>query len=196
MRIQTTTKEVYTYEELPEEIKRKVLEKHWDINVDGDWWYDYDGKTGFTSAEIKKYRLDMEHCDDLLTYKDMYFNIDRGSYIQFIDADFKHEETARKFLGVPAELWERVLWTINDCPHRETNTRLEWEFNYYDYPEDEDFTDEEKKVLDRAVERFADKVAEALTGLRNAWEWSTSREQIEETIKANEYEFDIDGNIA
>lgn len=193
MRIQTTTKEVYTYDELPEDAKQRVLDKHWDINVDGDWWYDYDGKTGFSSKEIAKYRLDGEHCDDLLTYKKLYFDIDRGDYIQFIDADFKHEETARKFLGVPKKLWNEVNWTINEEPHRQTNTRLEYEEGYgRDY---RPFTPKQIEILDRAVERFADKVAEALRGLRNSYEYSTSREAIEETIEANEYEFDIDGNI-
>ena len=192
MRIQTTTKEVYTYDELPEDAKQRVLDKNWDINVDSDWWYDYDGKTGFSSAEIKKYRLDAEHCDDLLTYKKLYFNIDRGDYIQFVDAEFKHDETARKFLGVPKKLWEEVNWTILDQPFRNSNTRLAYEANDYEKA----FTDKQIEILDRAVERFADKIAEALKGLRNSYEYSTSREAIEETIKANDYEFDIDGNIA
>ena len=195
MRIQTTTKEVYTWDELSEDAKQHAIEKNWDINVDSDWWYDYDGKTGFTAKDIAKYRLDSEHCDDLLTYKDMYFSIGRGDYIQFVDAEFKHEETARKFLGIPKKLWDRIDWYINESPHRETNTRLEYEFNDND-GFSIDPTPKQQEILDRAVERFADKISEALSGLRESFEWSTSREQIEETIKANEYEFDIDGNIA
>ncbi len=189
------TKEVYTYDELPEDVKERVLDKHRYINVDEDYWFDYDGKTGFSAKEIAKYHLDIEHSDDLLTYKTLYFDLDRGSYIQFVDAEFKHDETARKFLGVPKKLWDRTNWTINDCPGREVNTRLEWEFTdnagYSINP-----TPKQEEILDRAVERFSDKMDEALKGLQTSWEWSTSREQIEETIRANEYEFTLDGNIA
>ena len=196
MRIETITKKVYTYDELPEDAKQRVLDKHWDINVDSEHWFDYDGKTGFSSKEIAKYRLDSNHADDLLDYDKLYFDLDRGSYIQFIDAEFKHDETARKFLGVPKKIWERTNWTINDCPYREGNTRLEWEFTDGNYGYSVDPTPKQQEILDRAVERFADKISEALSGLRDAYEWSTSRKQIEETIKSKEYEFTLDGNIA
>jgi len=194
MRTETITKEIYTYDELPEDAKERVLEKHWDINVDGDYWYDYDGKTGFTSKEIAKYRLDSEHTDDLLTYKKLYFSIDRGWYIQFVNAEFKHDETARKFLGVPKKLWDRINWDIY-TPHYNQNTRLDWEFlDNYGYSIAP--TEKQLIIIERAVERFADKVSEALSGLEKTYEYCTSREAIEETIKANEYEFTLDGNIA
>lgn len=194
MRTKTITKEVYTYDELPEDAKERVLEKHWDINVDSGWWYDYDGKTGFSVKEIAKYHLDMEYADDLLTYKTLYFDIDRGWYIQFVDAEFKHEETARKFLGVPKNLWNRVDWFINSIPGREVSTRLE--FDEYNQYTGKDFTAKQIEILERAVERFSNKVEEALRGLQRQYEYETSREGIEDTIRANEYEFTLDGYFA
>jgi hypothetical protein len=192
--MKTKTIELYTFEELPEDIQAKVLDNERYINVDGDYWYDYDGKTGFNSKEIKKYHLDLEHSDDLITYKKIYFDLDRGWYIQFVDAEFKHDETARRFLGVPKALWNRVDWTINDTPGRETNTRLEWELMDNDGYSC-DATIKQAEILDRAVERFSDKVEEALRRLRDNYEYSTSDEAVKETILANEYTFTIDGKM-
>jgi hypothetical protein len=174
----------YKYDELSEDEKQTVLETHYDINVDSDFWYDYDGKTGFTSAEIGKYKLVNPPCD-LISYKKLYFDLDRSNYIQFMDAEFTDNETARKFLGIPKKLWNRVYFTINDCPSREGNTRLE-----YESQDGEEFTAKQIEILDRAVERFADKISEALSDLRKCFEWNMSREAIEETLRMNDYLFD------
>ena len=89
----------------------------------------------------------------------------------------------------------RTNWTISNWSGREINTYLMWEFTNNDgYTIDP--TAKQEEILDRAVERFSDKVHEALTGLKNSYEYCTSRKAIEETIRANEYEFTIDGNIA
>lgn len=188
----TKTYDVYKYDELPEDIKEKVLNDLYDINVDYEWW-DYDGHTGFTAKEIKRYRLDINHCTDLLNFSEMYFDLDRGSYIQFVDAEFAHDETARKFLGIPQRLWEETNFIINDQPYRDTNTRLEYEPGYArNY---KDFTPKQEEILDRAVERFADKIHAALSDLQKEWEYRTSRKAIEETIRLNDYDFTLDGDI-
>lgn len=47
MRIETKTRTLYNFDELPDDIKKKAIEKLYDINVDHDWWdstYD-DAKT-------------------------------------------------------------------------------------------------------------------------------------------------------
>ena len=128
----TTTKTItlYKYNELPEDIQEKVLEKNRYINVEDGFWYDYDGKTGFSRKEIHKYHLDPQKSSDLLSYKKMYFSLDRDYFIQFVDAEFLDDETARKYLGVPKALWDQVDWRIVDCPSRNGNTRLEYEPGY------------------------------------------------------------------
>lgn len=188
MKTVTVTYNLYQYDELSDDAKEKALEWAADINVDFDWW-DFDGLTGFSSDEIRQYRLGNPP-DDLLKYKNMYFDIDRGGFIQFVGAEFADDEIARKFLGVHRSLWEQVYWTINEIPYRETNTRLEYE------PQDsyKEFTPKQIAILDRAVERFADKMHKALYALRDEYEGATSREAIEDTIRANEYTFDVEGN--
>jgi len=58
MRQETIT--IYKFSELLPKAQEKVLEKFWDINIDGDWWYecvveDFKDKLdaiGFEDAEI------------------------------------------------------------------------------------------------------------------------------------------------
>lgn len=190
MEVKVKQTQTWKYDELPEDVKDKAVENLYDINVDSGYWYDYDGKTGFSKQEISKYHLQGLETTDLLAYKALYFDLDRGAYIQFKDAEFTDNELARRFLGVPRDLWEQVYWTINDMPGRNSNTRLE-----YEKQDNGEFTAKQTEILDRAVERFADKIDEALSGLRKNFKYLTSREAIEETVRANDYDFDERGKI-
>ena len=38
MRVETTTRNIYTWDELNEKQQEKAIEKLWDLNVDYDWW--------------------------------------------------------------------------------------------------------------------------------------------------------------
>ena len=44
----TKTIQLFKFEELSENAQAKALDNERYINVDGDFWYDYDGKTGFS----------------------------------------------------------------------------------------------------------------------------------------------------
>ena len=59
-----------------------------------------------------------------------------------------------------------------------------------------DFTGKQQAIVDRACDIMTDKIAEALSDLQATYEHLTTREAIEETLKANEYEFTEDGKIA
>lgn len=194
-RIRTRVDTVYSFEELSEAAKEHAIEKLSDINVDYDWW-DFDCLTGFNSAEIAKHHLKPEEWKyDLLKYKHLYFDLDRGQYIQFDQCEFANDETARKFLGVPKALWNQVYWSFENKGYggnSHDNTRLEYE------PQDnyKEFTEKQIAILNRAVERFADKVHDCWRMLRDDYEYRISKEAIIETIEANEYEFTENGNLA
>lgn len=182
---------LYEFDELPEDIKAKVLEDNRYINVDGDYWYDYDGKTGFSADEIKKYGLELEHSGNLINYKKLYFDIDRAWYIQFVDAEFAHDETARKFLGVPKEIWDNTSWAFENISYGGNShgtTKLSWDY-------EDELTDDIEQVLNMAVERFSDKMEEALKGLQESYEYCTSDEAVIDTIEANEYTFRSNGKM-
>lgn len=185
---------LYEFEELPEDIQEKVLEKNRYINVDDSFWYDYDGKTGFSSKELARMKVSVKDCPaELLTWKNMYFDLDRSWYIQFTDCSFADSEIARKFLRVPADIWNRVYWSFENrnyggsC-HGTTKLVYEWEG-------DNELTKRQEEILDRAVEIFSDKMEEVLKGLRDSYEYLVTDEAVKETILCNEYTFTIDGRM-
>ncbi len=193
--MKTKTIKLYEFSELPEKAKEKALDKYRYINVGDGFWHDYDGKTGFSAKELKRMRVDVKDApDELIHWKNMYFDLDYNyRYIQFTDADFTNDEVARKFLSVPKELWKKVYWSFvnkNYGGSSHGTTRLE-----YESQTGEDFTDKQREILDRAVERFSDKMEEVLKGLDSSYEYATSDEAIIETFEAEEYTFNIDGKI-
>ena len=96
-------------------------------------------------------------------------------------------------MGVPQALWNQVDWTIIESPSRYGNTRLEYEpNNNRDY---RDFTKKQMDILNRAVERFSDKMEEALRDLEKNYDYLVSDEAVRETIELNEYTFTENGRI-
>ena len=180
----------WKFEELDEEQQETVLENYHYFNVEDGFWYDYDGKTGFTAKELKRMKVNVKDApDELLTWKNLYFDLDRGSYIQFTDVKFTDNELARKFLRVPADIWERVYWSFDNS--RDNTTRLE-----YEWEGDKELTKRQEEILERAVEIFSDKMHEALKGLRDSYEYLLTDEAVKESLMCNDYDFDEDGKIA
>jgi hypothetical protein len=183
-------KEIKTFKfnELNEKAKEKAIEKMWDINVDYDWW-EFDGLMGLTKKE-KSARKIKECPDDIINWKNLYFDLDRGSYIQFIDITVPNEDVFRKFLRINKRLWGKVYYSFLNS-NREINTAIEIEENEYDLY----FTKKEQEIIDRAISIFNDKVKDALIDLKKQYEYLTSKEAIIETIEINEYDFREDGKL-
>jgi hypothetical protein len=179
--------DVFNYDELPEDVKQKALERYADINVDDANWYDYEEKMGLNEKEMKKYGTDKIFDDG----KGLNFDLDRGMYIQFPNLRVVDEEGFRKFLGLSKSLWEKVKDTYIFENIREQNTQL----NFNEDSVGWGITNSEIEKLRIAEEKFSNKVHEAWKDLRDTYEDLTSKEQIEETFRANEYEFTSDGKI-
>ena len=170
MRTETTTKTWYSFDELSDEAKEYAVRDFCDINVSHEWWesiYDDAKNVGI---------------------KIMGFDIDRGNYIEtrlIHDIDFtvhvilkNHgEETdthklAKQYDTDKTQLLEKYAAEIS-------------EEDFYDFDNDLDDQDAE---FTRAIGE------EYLTLLRQEYEYLTSEEAIIETIQANDYEFDENGN--
>lgn len=177
MRTYTTTHTVYSFDELPEDVKEKAIEKLWDLNVDHEWWQ-------FTYEDAKQIGCEIQG-----------FDIGRGSYCNLIFEDSPEEvanlilknhgetcetyKTAKNFLKERDELVEKYSDGINKERVSEDN---EYEFDN----ECDELEEEFKKSLSEDYRIL----------LSNEYEYLTSEESIIETIKANEYEFDEDGELA
>jgi len=143
----------YKYDELTDDAKETAIEKLSDINVDCEWW-DYDGHLELSEKEMKARHITSgEYQGSMLIHKKLYFDIDRGQYIEFVDLQIDNGTAFRKFLRIPKVLYDNCELTFVNG--RNCNTRLEVE------PIDRDFTPKQQDIVDRAIEIFSDKVHEA-----------------------------------
>lgn len=205
-RIKQTT--VYKFDELSDEAKENAIEKLRDINVDFDDWYYDDGMLELSQKEMQSRHIKLSdkwyekspHANikgeypaytGLFNKSVEYFDIDRDSYIQFKYIEVNDDDIFRKFLRIPKKLWTNCWWHFDYSPSRHSNTEFIIENNF----DDREFTPKQQVIIDRAIDIMNDKISEALTMLRQNYEYQTSDEAIIETIKINEYEFDVDGNL-
>jgi hypothetical protein len=172
MRIKET--KVYTFDELSDEAQRKAIDKLSDINVTDEWWEP-------TYEDAERIGLKIEA-----------FDIDRGSYV---DGKFTLDaiEVAAKIKEQHGEQCETYKDAVSFLAVRD---------HFIDtWPKDEN--DEFINVgdLDEKLDEMEDGFFKTIREdyriiLSKEYGYQTSREQIIESIKANEYEFTEDGNLA
>lgn len=173
MRTETITKTYYTFDELPEDIKEKAIEKLYDINVDHDWW-------DFTYEDAKNIGLKIEE-----------FDIDRGSYVRgkFILSACEVAQNIFNNHGEETETYKTA------CAFME-----EWQPLWADYldeaSEHYESRQYEDKMQDEEDEFLRSLCEDYRIILQKEYDYLTSEEAIIETIQANEYEFDEEGNLA
>ena len=213
MRIDTVKTNVYKFDELSEDSKQNAIEKLYDINVDFDNWSYDDGYLELSEKEMKVRKIKLSKkwyewkdkngksgnipgeypaYSGLFKWNNMYFDIDRGGYIQFGGLEVTDFEIFRRFLKIPKKLWENCNWYFIAIPGREISTNFEIEPDFYN---GNDFTKKQQVIIDNAIEIMNDKISEALSMLKANYDYLTSREAIIETIEANEYDFTIDGKL-
>jgi len=185
-RVKTVQFKVWKYDDAPEEIQEKIIEKlrsdRYESGDDwfaqGDWLLDYD----------------MFKWDD----REMYYEVasNRGTdYLQFKNLEVKDDEKFRKLLGVDKLLWKNVYYSITNPSSSfgyEHNTTIEFQ---PDDPEKE-FTVKQREKLETAKEKFDDVIHESLVNLTNSFEDQFTDETLAEDARANEWEFNEDGEIA
>jgi hypothetical protein len=179
---------VYKYDELTEQAKDRALEKLADINTDHDWW-DYDGLLDVNQKKWIKYGLK----DCLFTYDSIYFGLYQDRHLEFKNLRVTDDNVFRQALGISSELWKRISYyfTTEKACFREDNTTLEFELEDWE----DELTPEENVVLQDAIDTFKDWRQTAEYQLQKNYEYLTSREAIEETIRCNEYDFTEDGKM-
>lgn len=164
---------LYKFDELPEEIKTKAIEKLWDINVDHSWW-------------------DITYDDaEQIGIKITGFDIDRGN------------NCTGEFNLSAAEVAQNILNNHGEkCNTYNTASNFLEEFNpvFAEYMDEssEKFegAEAEEDLLYLESEFLKSLLEDYLTLLRNEYEYLTSEKAIIETIEANEYEFLSDGSLS
>jgi hypothetical protein len=201
-------KDVFTYDEAPQELKDKIIEQMRDDEYQhGDEWFaEYDGVIYDQKTQIADY-------DMFNNYSKKYYDLDRGQYIQFPELEVKDEIKLLKVLGLPKSILNKVEIGFNS--ERERNTEINfheqssgsnlaigkhYDLTYEEYkedtPKDEDpLTKKEFEALEKASEKWDDLMHDAWKGLRDNYEYQFTDEALIEKAQSNDYEFDNDGNL-
>jgi hypothetical protein len=187
--IETT---VFNFDELSAKAQQKAIEKLYDLNVDYSWW-----ESTYDDAE----NIDL---------KINGFDLDRGSYVE-LDFKYSAKDTAQEILKNHGEMCETYILATEFIKRYEIAEALQSIFNeqYENVPmyfeelseqlaEEHLLTSSEKyeeEMEELCAEFKKDLEHEYLKMLRDEYEYLTSEEAIKETIEANSYEFDEDGDL-
>jgi len=173
MREETTTRMLYTFDELSPEAQEHALNELWDLNVDHDWWdctyVDAKDTAGLTITE---------------------FDLDGNR--RHIKGNFAHgaEETANTILenhGDQCETYKTAAAFLKDLAGLKEKYPDEDSDEYWE--ESGEWEDLKKEFLHDILEDY-------LSLLFENYNYFTSEEAIKETIKCNEYEFTENGDLA
>ena len=187
MRTEVITRNLYTFAELSDDAQQHALEKLWDLNVDHKWYepcyriIQIAGRCLGIDCTAEGFDLDRSQSIDL-----------RGSYTyrkgwRAALAHYFYGDTLAELVGIGEELQKvqrPAFYSVSSDlrpGYYGTAYTVYSKFGAY-------VTDDLIDAL-RSFEHWA------LTLLRDEYEFLISAEAIKETIEANEYEFDENGQI-
>lgn len=180
----------YIFDTLPPDLKNKVIEDNGEINVEYNWW----------DHIFYEFGKDMETQWGLLVnQKEIYFSGfwsqgDGASFTGRVDLNYKlvKELTGRPSL-LTTEESEFYFLIKRISNHYSHNGTMGIESYDGEFPEDKlgSFQEFEKKVLEFARNK-ADDLYKILS---DEYDYLTSTEQVSETLRINDYVFDVDGNL-
>ena len=196
MKTITTTKTVYTFDELTEEAKQKVLENLYDTNVNYEW-YEFVYEDAKTIAELMGIDIDRIYFSGFSSQGDgacfegsySYKKCSVKNVTEYAPKDEELHRIVRElqqlqkkhFYGLTAHVKQSGHYCHANC----TQINVDSEYT----PTNEDFEDEIQELL-------KDYMNWIYSQLEKEYYYQTSEEGIKETIEANEYEFTEDGKQA
>lgn len=192
----TTTKTVYNFDELPEELKKKVLEKNYDVNVAGvEWWddyFDYFRDVG----RVLGFDIDNIYFSGFSSQGDGACFTGRYRYAKGWAEELKKYTSDPEVMAIAnslQDLQKRHFYRLScSISHRgHYNHSLCTSFDVYnngDWAEEVICDD-----LEQIVREFMDWM---YAGLSSGYDYLTSDDAITDTLIVNEYQFNEDGTIA
>ena len=169
--------EAYTFDELSDDIKEKVVEgfkeDRYDCDI-SDWIID------------DCYLLNPKGIHDLIieNTRKVYYDIYRG-YIDISKAmDIKDDRAFLTWLNIPIKLQNKLYYEIEE----RTILFLEADCEYQ-------FTGNDDIILDDAKEKFEEHCNWILECMESSYDFYHSDECIIEDIQCNEYEFTKEGKL-
>lgn len=191
--MKTKTINLYEYDELPEDIKAKVLENHRYINVDDSWW---------SKAELDywKEELKAEGFEDAkIAFSGFWSQGDGASFTATVNIETflrKHRSITRfkKLLPlIPMGDLSACVVRVGHHHVHENTVKADVEMAWNNETEPlEGLRGELEGFLTERVRELSRKIYKSL---ESDYRFQTSDEAIIETLKANEYTFREDGKV-
>jgi hypothetical protein len=172
MRTITKTVEAYKYDELSDQAKEKAIEHFSDINVDHDWWSGSCEDAKNIGLKITSFDLDRNR------HAEGNFIIDAENCAKAIIKE--HGKDCETYKTAKAYLKEYK--TAFDAMEKAEDGEV------LHYQDEQTLQDINNEFLKSLLEDYS-------IMLQKESEYLTRQEAIEETIRANEYEFTKDGKF-
>lgn len=193
----TVCKEVYKFNELSEDIQGKVVEKHYNINVEFDDWYEFtidDAKEigKLMGIEIKNiYFSGFSSQGDGACFEG-YYEYEREGLKKVKDyapVDERLHRIAKDLQDIQRKNFYQLKANVKQSGHylHEYCTRIN-----VDRYDDKEMTEDAE---DKVIEYLRDFMRWIYRQLEQQYDYLTSEEAIIETIQANEYEYTEDGEM-
>jgi hypothetical protein len=183
---------IYKYEELSESAKETVLENHYSINVDYDWWdfcyEDFKQQLNNIGIECESFYFSLDR-DNYIAMDKPIFN-SREKYFDIICKE-SNNEYIKKLYKHKSFLWEAYenLCLNTKCYAGGITSNYISIDNVYTH------SDLIGKLEEEAENYLQNKLEEFKDTLKKEYEYLTSEEAILETIESNEYTFLEDGTM-
>ena len=170
--MRTIRTKVYKFDELTHEIKSKIMEKQYDINVTDEWWESIYEDAANIGLKITSFDIDRA------SYCNGEFTIAANEVVANILMEHGEQcetyKTAQSFM----DEWQPIFNNYLDETHA----------NY-------ESTESESTMIEMEDEFTKSLCEDYRIILSNEYDYLTSIKAIEETIISNEYEFTKDGKM-
>jgi hypothetical protein len=163
---------VYSFSELSEKAKEKVLNEFFDIKTDYDWW-------SYVYEDAKEIGL-----------KITSFDLERNRHAEghFKLSSFEVAQNILNEHGKNCDTYKTAQNFLDEINPILSEYMDENSENYESENHEQIMLDMEEEFLNNLLEDYS-------IILQNEYDYLSSNEAIIETIEANDYEFDIDGNL-
>lgn len=196
--METREYKVYKFHELPEDARQRAIEKHYDINVDYEWWDgDFDDFTtiaGFLGIDIDKIYFSGFGCQGDGACFEGYYQYKKGSVKAikgYAPLDKELHIIAQELQELQRKYFYSITATVKQSGHYMHESCTSFDINADENYINDSFTE----IEDGIKELLRDFMRWVYRKLEEQYYYLTSEESIIETIEANDYDFTIDGHI-